>query len=118
MKVGRDETVAKHLFEKRERFRFRGIVISIAAFLLLAFAFLLMFQQVEQKNDEQRNRLLEDAFSRALVSCYAIEGRYPPSVQYIVDNYGVYYDEEKYVISYFAFAENIMPSVRVLTKGA
>lgn len=61
--------------------------------------------------------MLERAFRRAAVTCYAVEGKYPPSLDYIRENYGVSYDERRYAVRYDAFASNVMPSVTVTRVG-
>lgn len=107
-----------HLFEKREKFTSRGIIVSILFFALLASLFVSVIGQMKDKSDGEQNKLLEDALYRAAITCYAIEGRYPPSVKYITDNFVIVVDEEKYIVSYDAFASNVMPNIRVLVKGA
>jgi len=106
-----------HLFEKRERFSMRGVLISAVLFIALGAVFALMLGEVETRSDAQQTQVLEDAIRQASVTCYAIEGRYPPSVRYILEHYGVVVDEEKYIVSYSGFASNIMPSINVLLKG-
>lgn len=107
-----------HLYENRSRFGSRGIFVSLLLFVLIALIFIMTLNRMETRTADQQTQLLEDALRRAAVTCYAIEGRYPPSVGYIVDNYSVVVDEEKYIVSYDAFASNIMPSIAVLIKGA
>lgn len=60
--------------------------------------------------------LTREAVTRTVVECYAIEGIYPPNVQYMVDNYNLTYDTTKYYVHYDAFASNIMPTVEVYEK--
>lgn len=57
---------------------------------------------------------LRSAITRACVQCYAIEGRYPPSVQYLEDEYGIQIDEERYDVFYSGFASNVMPDITVV----
>ena len=92
--------------------------MSLAVFVLLAAIFLGGLSGMQAKTEEQQIKLLADALHRAAVSCFAIEGQYPASVQYILDNYGVVYDENKYIIVYQVFASNIAPTIQVLPIGA
>ena len=49
---------------------------------------------------------------------YAIEGRYPPSVEYLEEHYGIQIDRERYNVFYSGFASNIMPDITVIpAKG-
>ena len=43
----------------------------------------------------------------------AIEGRYPPSVEYLEENYGILIDRDKYDVFYSGFASNFMPDITV-----
>ncbi len=60
--------------------------------------------------------ILRTAILRASVTCYAIEGRYPPRLSYLIAHYGVTVDTDRYIVSYDVFADNLMPDVRVLRK--
>lgn len=71
---------------------------------------------VNKNKEEQQLNALKDAVKRSAVQCYAIEGFYPPNVNYLVNNYGLIVDSEKYVVSYLVFAENIMPEIEVFIK--
>lgn len=94
--------------------------IVIAAVLLLLLAALLVFaaNKAGAKTEQSEAELLRSAIIRASVTCYAIEGRYPQSLQYVIDHYGVVVDADRYIVSYDVFADNLMPDVRVLRKGA
>ena len=50
---------------------------------------------------------------RASVQCYAIEGRYPPSLEYLAQHYGIQIDKERYDVFYSGFASNFMPDITV-----
>ena len=63
---------------------------------------------------EAGRQQLETALRRAAVACYAAEGIYPPTVQYLTDHYGIQIDREKYHVFYEVFAENLMPDITVL----
>ena len=57
--------------------------------------------------------MAQDSIRRAVVSCYAIEGRYPDTYEYLAENYGLTVDEKKYTVHYEIFASNIMPEITV-----
>lgn len=62
-------------------------------------------------------RVAEQAIMRGVVSCYAVEGSYPESYEYLREHYGIAVNEDKYVVHYTAFASNILPEVTVIAKG-
>jgi hypothetical protein len=65
---------------------------------------------------EEGRKIAENSLYRAAASCYAFEGLYPSSYEYLADNYGVNVDAEKYVIHYVSFAPNLMPDIGVYVK--
>lgn len=89
------------------------------SFILFAAVLLMMlygFQSAAQSSEAERLRITEDNLRRSVVSCYALEGRYPPDIDYLQQEYGLQIDEEKYIIHYEIFAENIMPDITVLER--
>jgi hypothetical protein len=68
-------------------------------------------------SDAQRQQIARDAILRAAVQCYAIEARYPPSIQYLADNYGITLDTERYIYHYRATGANLLPEVEVFEKN-
>lgn len=59
----------------------------------------------------------EESIRRAAVSCYAIEGVYPPDYAYLKAHYGVRVDEGRYAIVYELFASNVMPEITVIPRA-
>ena len=53
----------------------------------------------------------------AALTCYAVEGAYPQSLEELERGYGLAYNKDAYIVSYDAFASNIMPNIQVLRKG-
>ncbi len=58
---------------------------------------------------------LKTALMRAAAGCYAMEGYYPPTLEYIEDNYGIIIDDSKYAVFYDIFAKNIAPDITVIS---
>jgi hypothetical protein len=95
----------------------RPLGVTIAVFLLALALLFFLSGVVEDKSIESGRTRLETALHRAIVTCFAVEGRYPPSLQYITENYGVSYDDDRYVVFYDAFAANVLPTVSVSVRG-
>lgn len=66
----------------------------------------------------QALRIMEQAVRRSVVQCYAIEGRYPPDVDYLAAHYGLMVDRGQYVYHYRPIADNLMPELYVFPKEA
>lgn len=71
----------------------------------------------KKKSDAESFKILSDAIIRSAVQCYAIEGFYPPNIEYLEENYGLLVDHDKYFISYSVFASNIIPEVDLFQKN-
>ena len=84
--------------------------------VLILLCFLGGISNLSQGRKTEDKQQLEDALRRAAVACYAVEGIYPPNVEYMVEHYGLQIDSRRYVVSYTSFAENLMPDITVLEK--
>ena len=59
---------------------------------------------------------VRDTVLDAAMQCCAIEGAYPSSLDYLEREYGLRVNHDDYVITYEAFAGNVMPSVVVVPR--
>lgn len=97
---------------------YRGWIVTLCIFALLLGFTMRNVGSVEQKTLLQRQENVRSATLRAAVACYSVEGVYPDNVEYLVEHYGLRYDTETFILQYDAFAENILPDIRVLVRGA
>lgn len=93
----------------------KGYLISAAFFGALVGVFMQGILSMSRRMDREGEETLRNAIARACVQCYAIEGRYPPSVQYLEENYGIRIDRERFYVFYEGFASNIMPDITVIS---
>ena len=90
-----------------------GQLASLGAFSLAVVLFVSSALTFSKRSGERGAETLRDAIRRASVQCYAIEGRYPPSVEYLEENYGIKIDRDRYDVFYSGFASNFMPDITV-----
>ena len=90
--------------------------ISFVLFGAVAAFCVCGLQSADQKQQEEALRIAEESILRGAISCYALEGVYPPDYEYLKENYGIRVDEEKYTVFYSIFASNMMPDVTVVEK--
>lgn len=98
---------------KKNKIHFLPSVIIFAVIVLLVW---LLFSRVSASMDTDGGQTLETALENSAVLCYSLEGFYPPSLDYLADNYGVVVDREHYIVHYDVFASNMMPDIRVVPK--
>lgn len=95
---------------KGRKWSFFGVLLATVIFAVTAVS------NLEAGKQEQDIRQLEWALHRAAVSCYAVEGAYPPDVAYMQQHYGLIYDETRYIVHYEVFASNFMPEITVMER--
>lgn len=93
-----------------------GIVFPVLVAVVL-FVFLSAVQNLKTGNGEEGREQLEQALKRCAITCYATEGIYPPDVDYMKEHYGIQINEERYLVNYEIFAENLMPDITVLERA-
>ncbi len=91
-----------------------GFFVSVLLFFLVIGAFVNGASAFSGKARSEGDVTLRNAIARATVQCYAIEGRYPPSVEYLEEHYGIQIDRKRYHVFYEGFASNIMPDITVI----
>ena len=102
-----------HVQVQKEKRSLSGYLLSLLLFLAVLFFFLFGVRAMESKSEEESLASLRNAIQRACVQCYAIE-RYPPSVEYLEEHYGIVIDRDRYYVFYDGWASNVMPDITVL----
>lgn len=95
----------------------REHLLSLGLFLAVLGLMISGLTSVQEESRQEGRRIVEESITRAIVSCYAIEGIYPEDLSYLQDNYGLVVDEKRYYVQYEIFASNIMPEVTVIEVG-
>ncbi|MDO4355568.1 MAG: hypothetical protein Q4E13_03520 [Clostridia bacterium] len=104
--------------KRKKNRRFGGVALTLVVAALLVAMLGIGAFQIETTADQQEIELVQQAVMRCIGSCYSIEGRYPESLDYLKQYYGLNYDEGRFIVRYDAFAVNQLPDVAVLVRGA
>lgn len=91
-----------------------GVVPTLLLFLGVVIIFVIGTGSLSKGSVKRQRDSLTDALHRDIVYCYATTGAYPESLEAIVDNYGLYYDEELFYVDYKVRAKNIIPEVTII----
>ena len=95
----------------------RRILPAVVFLIALMAAVLLFTRVIHVRANAEVLSLAEEGVRRAAVECYALEGFYPRTLDYLVENYGVTAGDGRYIISYQYVASNLMPDITVLAPG-
>lgn len=107
-----------HIETPKEKNKGRGYILSVLIFAAVLLLFFASVKTMARRTEEDRLNALTSAIRRASVQCYAIENRYPPSVEYLEEHYGIVIDHNRYHVFYDGWASNIMPDITVLPAAA
>lgn len=86
--------------------------------LIFVFVIVFLFQGMTSVSDatqKEEMKSLKNAVMKSAVHCYAAEGLYPESLEYLEEHYGITYDHNKYLVVYEAAGANLMPDVDVIS---
>lgn len=90
--------------------------VPCAMFSVMIAWFVISVNNAASSKEQRELSALINTVENGITMCYAIEGTYPESVEYLSANYGLIYDKSKYIIHYDSFASNIRPTVTVLER--
>ena len=93
-----------------------GVLPSVCVFLAIALLFFQGISSVSSGTKKRQKESLENAINRSITHCYAVEGSYPASLDYLKENYGLTYDEDLFFVDYQTIGSNILPDVTIIEK--
>jgi len=93
---------------------FRSAIVPVLFTISIVLMIVSGLRQTGVSSRAEGLRILEDSIRRAVVICYAVEGRYPDSIDYIEKNYGIHIDWSRYAVHYNIFASNLLPDITVI----
>lgn len=90
-----------------------GLLTYIGFLLAVVIFFVLSLQRLESTNFEKSCNILAESVRKAAVHCYAIEGQYPENIEYLKEDYGLNYNEKRFMVHYELIGSNLMPDIFV-----
>ena len=91
--------------------------LSVLFFAAIVVVFFLAVGLTQKSSLSGEEKALKSALKRAITHCYAENGYYPPSLDYIEEHYGLLYDPEAFFIDYRPVGGNIFPDYTVVPLG-
>ena len=90
--------------------------ISLALLIICIVLFAVFSSKLSESNTAKSRGTLERALNRSITQCYALEGTYPPNLQYLTNHYGLTYDSDYYYIDYNYIGSNLRPDVTIIER--
>lgn len=91
----------------------------VTMFAVLTIAVFCLYKGVQKMGEGQQAeslKQLDNSIRKATMTCYATEGVYPPTIEYIEENYGIQIDRSKFTVFYEIFGDNMMPEITVMER--
>ena len=95
----------------------KSILISITVFVVLLGVVYYGINSISERTSSDQRTSLENALQRGITQCYALEGSYPESLDYLKGHYGITYNGDKFFVDYKASGSNILPDVTIIERG-
>ena len=90
----------------------KEIAILLLMVLLLGGVYMII-SRLSSTQSSAQTQFVQDAVRNAALTCYAVEGAYPDDLEYLRTHYGLAYDQSRYLVTYSAFASNLLPEIYV-----
>ncbi len=100
---------------KKEKKNFSTYLPLLLLVATLGF-FVLFSNSFSTANLTYERELLEQALERSISQCYALEGSYPVSLEYLMEHYGLTYNEEHFFVDYRYIGGNLWPDVTIIER--
>jgi hypothetical protein len=98
--------------KKKNLSRFVPLLILLAVILLFAFG----SEHLSASGSSHEEEIVTSALERSITQCYALEGFYPPSLEYLSDHYGFTYNADHFFIDYRYIGSNLRPDVTIIKR--
>ncbi len=92
-------------------------ILSVLLLAVVLLLFVIGLNNIQTSNETEQAKLLERSVTRSITACYALEGAYPPDIEYLTEHYGLVYDEKQYFIDYQYIGANLRPDVTIIKRN-
>lgn len=100
-------------YESKRRSNYLSYMIAPIVLLI----FYLLINTVSSTTVSKQEESLRRAINRDIIHCYALEGYYPPSLDYLEEHYALTYNKDLFIIDYHPLGANIKPEYTILNNN-
>jgi len=91
----------------------KDYLLPVVIFVLLMGVMISGIVSVTASYETNALNYSTQALTKTVIQCYAFEGHYPTSLEYLVENYGLILDKDRFVYHYQYLGDNILPEMSV-----
>ena len=95
----------------------KKIIVASAIVATMIILTIFIKNKVGRDLARQNEASVRSAVLNSCMDGYAVEGIYPQDISYLEKHYGLVIDHSKYIVSYDAFSNNLVPNIKVLWRG-
>lgn len=99
---------------RKRAVRLPAALLVLLVLVVAVLAFTRGVDALGRGRDQQALDRLTQAIRQGCVTCYAAEGRYPESLDYLIEHYGLQIDQDRYAVFFQPSGANLMPQITVL----
>lgn len=75
-----------------------------------------LFHNSSQILEDQELSQIKQTVQKAAQQCYALEGRYPDSLDELIERYALTLQPQQYTVFYSSNGSNLLPDIEVVRK--
>ncbi len=107
----------KRFYHEKRSSGVKGFIFTLVIFVGAIVLFVQGSNMINSRNSTEQETMLNNAISSAIVQSYALNGRYPETLEDILEDYQITYNEEEFFIDYQVLGSNIVPFVTIISKN-
>lgn len=104
------------MYTDKKKLRIGWLGILLAVVIFAATVYVIYSRATGAAMKKESADAIRETVERSARQCYAVEGIYPPDLDYLTENYGLQINLNDYYVSYEIFASNVAPNVKVVSK--
>lgn len=109
----------KNRFQKQRKIKNKvRFLLPVILCLVMAIVLWGSSSKIFSDTEKRQQESIKEAVIQGAVQCYSVEGRYPESLSYLEQHYGLSYDKKQFIVSYEIIGSNKMPQVTVIPLNA
>ena len=90
--------------------------LPVLLLILVLGVFVTFSNSFTSSNLAHEKEILSNALNRSITQCYALEGSYPVSLEYLKEHYGLTYNEDHFYVDYQYLGGNLRPDVTIIER--